>query len=221
MGNDVPSTERPVATPHDGVSFSVPAPQTAPTTLVSGPRSDARRVHTIRPRRTLVRHFLAPIIALSVPLIAVLLWATIPIGLWAPVVALAVLIAVLTTLSIASYHRTTIWVDADGVTERGFFGRIQHFPASEIDRILRVEVYRGHTLDTSHQLFAVSADEQVLLRMRGEFWKRSAMDEVAAVLGVPEIVETEPITLGQLRRDRSGLLYWFEKRPFAARSNTP
>ncbi|GGI43585.1 hypothetical protein GCM10010932_00330 [Agromyces flavus] len=172
------------------------------------------RVHTLRPRRTLARSIGLPVLALALPLLVTLGWVLRPLG---PVaVAGAVLAATaLGALSFAAwirYQRTEAAVSPHGIVERGFFGRIHSVARRDIAGVLRLETYRGDTLETVKQLFVVDRDGRCVFRMRGTFWDDASMDLVSRILGVDEVVRAEPVTMSELRATDPKLLYWFEGR---------
>jgi len=84
--------------------------------------------------------------------------------------------------------------------------------ARDIAGVLRVQLYRSNSLDTSHELFVVSRNGRGVFRMRGRFWNTATMDRVARILNTEETVRHEPVTLAELRQTDPELLYWFERR---------
>ncbi len=175
-------------------------------------RGDGLRVHTLRPRRTLVGGFGLPILALVLPLLAAGLWLMDPRGAW-PVVAWAgVLTAALVAAAWVAFERTQASVSVYGIVERGFFGGTYTVPARDIAGVLRMQVYRANSLETSQELFVVNHAGRGVFRMRGRFWATETMDRVARILGAEETVRPEPVTLAELRQTDPHLLYWFERR---------
>jgi hypothetical protein len=189
---------------------------TAPTTA----GGDGLRVGTLRPRRTLVRSIGLTLVALAFPLLVADLWALPPTGDVRIVTSVVALVFLIAALAWRAYRRTEVVVSELGIVERGFFGQVQVTAARDIAGVLRLELYRGATLDTTRQLFVVDADGRCRFRMRGAFWEDETMDDVARLLGIDETVRPEPVTIAELRRSDSRLLYWFERRPFAADVDT-
>ncbi len=187
------------------------------TTTAGG---DGLRVGTLRPRRTLVRSIGLTLAALAFPLVIADLWALPPTGDVRIVTSVVLLVFVAAGLAWRRYRRTEVVVSELGIVERGFFGQVQVTAARDIAGVIRLELYRGATLDTTRQLFVVDADGACRLRMRGSFWDDEAMDDVARLLGIDETVRPEPVTLAELRRSDPQLLYWFERRPFASGAET-
>ena len=170
------------------------------------------REHVLRPRGHLLRHSAIAALALFAPIFSVLYWLTVPIGAWIPVTSAQVALILLCVLALIAYRRTGIWVDHSGITERGFFGRVDSFPAAEVGNILLLELYLGDALDTHAHLFVTGTDGRLLVRMRGQYYSRSSMDIVIEQLAAPVVRVEEPMTLRELNRARPELLYWFERR---------
>ncbi|WP_448809137.1 hypothetical protein [Agromyces bauzanensis] len=179
------------------------------STAVGG---DGLRVTTLRPRRTLGWSIGLPVVALVLPLLAVELWLLDPTGGWPIVASTAVVMTALLAASWIAYQRTQASLSVYGIVERGFFGGTYTVAARDVATVLRVQLYRGNSLDTSQELFVVSRTGRGVFRMRGRFWNTASMDRVAGILGAEEIVRPEPVTLAELRRTDPKLLYWFERR---------
>lgn len=179
------------------------------STAVGG---DGLRVTTLRPRRTLGWSIGLPFVALVLPLLAAELWLLDPQGGWPIVASTAVVTAAVIAAAWIAYQRTQAELSSYGIVERGFFGGTYTVAAREIAGVLRIQLYRGNSLDTTQELFVVSRDGRGVFRMRGRFWDTATMDLVAGILGVEETVRPEPVTLAELRRTDPKLLYWFERR---------
>jgi len=175
-------------------------------------RGDGLRVFTLRPRRTLTRSIGLPVMALVLPLLAAELWLLDPSGAWPVVAWTGVFTAVLIVAAWVAYQRTQASVSTYGIVERGFFGGTYTVAARDIEGVLRVQLYRSNSLDTTQELFVVSRTGRGVFRMRGRFWNTATMDRVAAILGAEETVRSEPVTLSELRQTDPELLYWFERR---------
>src|SRR5215207_4902977 len=184
---------------------------TAPTTA----GGDGLRVATLRPRRTLARNVGFTLAALALPLIAADLWALQRAGDLGLLTAVVAAVVVCSVVAWRRYRRTEVVMSELGIVERGFLGQVQSTAGRDIAGIIRLQLYRGATLDTTRQLFVVDRDGRCLFRMRGAFWDTATMDRVAGVLGVEEVVRTEPVTLAELRANDPKLLYWFERLPWA------
>ena len=170
------------------------------------------RAQVLRPHGHLLRQTTLSIIAFFAPVFAVLYWLTIPVGDWPAVAAAQLAVMVVAAVGIVGFLRTCIWVDDTGVSERGFFGRHTSFPAEQISSVVLLELYQSGTVDSQPQLFVTGQDGELLVRMRGQFYSRGAMDTVADELGVPVVHVPDPMTLSELNRLRPELLYWFERR---------
>ncbi len=170
------------------------------------------RVHTLRPRRTLARTIGFPGLALALPLLVTLGWVLRPLG---PAAMIGAVLAAIALCALAfgawvRYQRTEATISPHGIVERGFFGHMHSVARRDVAGVLRLETYRGDTLETVKQLFVVDGEGRCVFRMRGTFWDDASMDLVADILGVDEVVRTEPVTMSELRATDPKLLYWFE-----------
>jgi len=170
------------------------------------------RAQVLRPHGHLLRQTTLSVIAFFAPVFAVLYWLTIPIGEWLPVAAAQLAVMLAAAVGIFGFLRTCIWVDDTGVSERGFFGRHTSFPSEQVSSVVLLELYQSGTVDSQPQLFVTGQSGELLVRMRGQFYSRGAMDTVADELGVPVVRVPDPMTLSELNRLRPELLYWFERR---------
>jgi hypothetical protein len=175
-------------------------------------RGDGLRVFTLRPRRTLARSIGLPTFALVLPLLAAELWLLDPGGAWPVVAWTGAIMAALIVAAWVAYQRTQASLSVYGIVERGFFGGTYTIAARDIAGVLRVQLYRANSLDTTQELFVVSRTGRGVFRMRGRFWNTATMDRVARILGAEETVRSEPVTLAELRQTDPKLLYWFERR---------
>jgi hypothetical protein len=176
------------------------------------PGSDGLRVITLRPRRALGRSVGLPFIALVVPLLAAGIWLLDPRGTWPLIAVMGVIAVAIAVIAWLAYQHAQASISSYGIVERGFFGGTSTVAARDIAGVLRVQVYRGNSLDTTHELFVVSRSGRGIFRMRGRFWSTATMDRVARILGTEETVRSEPVTLAELRKTDPKLLYWFERR---------
>jgi len=170
------------------------------------------RAHALRPHGRLLRQSGLSVLALVAPVSAVLYWLTIPTDSWQPVFVGQIVLVAICVLGAIAFFRTVIWVDTDGVSERGFLGRVTSYDKSEIGTIVLLDLYESGALDTHPQLFVTGLDGRLLLRMRGQFYSRGAMETIVEQLDAPIVRVAEPMTLQDLNRSRPELLYWFERR---------
>lgn len=170
-----------------------------------------------RPREQVFTQSMLAAAALLVPVFAVLYWLTIPSGTWLIVVAAKALVLVVLVLLGVTFYRTSVTVSASGVRESGFAGPRRDIPRDEVEYVLFVSFYRGHTLDTEQHLFIVGHDGSTLVRMRGRYWAVADMRRVIEVLGAPATTIDEPQSLNEFTRENASLLYWHERRAGFAR----
>lgn len=175
-------------------------------------RGDGLRVQTLRPRRTLGWSIGLPVATLAVPLLAAELWLLGTRDGWPIVAATGAAITLLILAAWVGFRRSRASISRYGIVERGFFGGVSTVASRDVAGVLRVNLYRSNSLDTTQELFVVERTGRGAFRMRGRFWDEPTMDQVADVLGVEETVGAEPMTLSELREANPRLLYWFERR---------
>jgi len=171
----------------------------------------------LRPHAHLFARGLVALLALTTPVFAVLYWITIASGAWPVILAIHLLVVVAATLAVLAYVSTTIQFTANGVRERGFFGRTVQARHDLVGVVLLIDLYEGSTLDTQPQLFVTGLDGRLLIRMRGQFWALADMERVAEELDVPITKRPDSVTIAELRRTSPELLYWFERFPRLSR----
>lgn len=169
----------------------------------------------LRPRAQILAQARLVAAALTVPILAAMLWFSIPRGTWLRVLVALAFVTAIYCLGWYLVRSARICLSHDGMVERGFFRRDNRIPAKRIAAVLVVDVYRGSTAETDRQLFVVDAAGELLMRMRGQFWSAEDMDTVAAAFGVPVRRPEDPLTWRGLRTQSPELLYWFERFPLA------
>jgi hypothetical protein len=167
-----------------------------------------RPIHQLRGQSRIVSA------ALVLPVFAAVLWFSLPRGTWPRVLVAFAVVAIAYVVATSLLSRVLISVTHDGIVERGFFARSNRVPLKRIASVLVVTVYRGQSLDTAPQLFVLDSAGELLLRMRGQFWGREGIDDLISALDVPVRRVEEPISRATLRRDFSGIIYWFERWPW-------
>lgn len=170
----------------------------------------------LRPHGHLLRQGLLAWIAFTAPVFVVLYFLTIPHGPWLAVLVTHALAAIALVLAIVAYARTAIWVDQDGITERGFFGFRRRVPVADIGSIVFAETFGATPPQTLPQLFVCDRQGRQLVRMRGQFWSRENMDVVVETLDVPYDSVAAMVSTRELRDRYPGLLFWFERHPVIA-----
>ena len=174
----------------------------------------ALRVATVRPRKSLFRRFLLMAAFVGVPLIAIAVWSEQQFspGTRSALAWSVVIVVVLTGYAVLRFRRTEISASPYGLVERGFFGRVSSVAARDVKSVVRLQLYRRASEETTPQLFLIGRDGTCLLRMRGAFWDDESLDAVSASLAITETVRRDPVTLSELRSSDPDLLYWFERR---------
>ncbi|PWC07664.1 hypothetical protein [Mycetocola zhujimingii] len=169
---------------------------------------------TVRVRRGLLAQGIIALLALSVPIMIVLYWLTIPAGTWGWVGAaqFTLLVAVL----IAGYRYTRVSITATPTTlcEVRFFGGVTLTDIADVERVIMLEMHRTMASQPRLQMFVLNSSGKPLLRMRGEYWTRNSINRIAAQLSTVPIEHIDhPVTLDELQTTRPEMLYWFERRP--------
>jgi len=172
--------------------------------------------HVLRPHPHLLSSGLIAALALTTPLFAVAYWLTIGAGTWPIVLAVHVLVAVIAVLAVLQFRRTRVLVSPQGIWERGFLGRVSAISDDDIGSLCLVELYRDNALDTQPNLFVLDASGVPRIRLRGQYWSRADMEELADVLDRPLVSPADSVTLSEMRSTQPGWLYWFERIPLFA-----
>jgi len=167
------------------------------------------------PHRHLFTQALIATNAFLAPVLIVLYFFTIPDGAWPLVLAMQIVATVLFTIASVAFFRTGVWVSETGIAERGFFGRLEFHSRDEIARILLAPTFHGDGTATLPQLFVCDANDNQLMRLRGQFWSIESMQTVADILDAP-IAQLPASDLRDIHAEYPGLLYWFERRPIVA-----
>jgi hypothetical protein len=169
---------------------------------------------TVRVRRSLLAQGILALLALSVPIMIVLYWLTIPAGTWGWVGAAQTIVLVAVLVAAFRYTRVSITVTPTTIIEVRFFGGENRTTITDIDRVIMLEMHRTMASQSRLQMFVLNAKGHPLLRMRGEYWSRNSINRIAAQLSSAPIEHIDhPVTLDELQTSRPEMLYWFERRP--------
>ena len=172
--------------------------------------------HKLRPHPVLLRRGVGAILAFFVPAFAAFYFLTIPNGPWGLVLLANLIVLAMFAYSLVSYSRLAVWVSAESVAERGFFGITRRYAASELGPTVLLNMYHGGAVETMPQLFICDPEGNQLIRLRGQFWPLSAMQTVVSTLEVPITEIERPMSKSELHARYPGLLYWFERHPVLA-----
>jgi len=171
-------------------------------------------VQRLRPLADVFRQGILACLVFMIPVFIVLFAMTVPDGPWELVLIAQILISVAILISSWRFFKLAIWVSDDTITERGFFRLHREFSRSEVGSVLFVNTYNGREIHP--QLFVRDHSGALLIRMRGQFWSRDAMDQLVEALDVPAQLIEDPMTVAELRETTPQGLYWFERLPVAA-----
>lgn len=129
-------------------------------------------------------------------------------------VALAhVVVIAVCLVALRAGRRVEIRLTREGAEERGFFGRVVAVPRAEVSTVILNQIYEPQGAEYHRNLFALNARHQVMLRMRGQFWSRAQMEQVAGHLSRNVQKRSDQTTLDEIRRSSPEWLYWFERLP--------
>lgn len=166
---------------------------------------------TLRPARALFRQSLLAVGLGSTLIFTVLYWLTVPLGVWPVVVEVHVGLVVIALVISRQFIETHIVLTTGGLEERNLNGGNHEVPRGDVQSVLIIDLYRDHSADTLSHLFVVDAEGHLLLRMRGQYWTRENMDQVATHLGVRVERSSEPVSKAEFAAASPELLYWFER----------
>jgi hypothetical protein len=177
-------------------------------------KTDDGVVVSVRVRQGLLAQGIAALLALSVPVLLVLYWLTIPTGAWVWVAFGQTLVFAAVVLGVFRYLRVRISVTPTHLLERRFFFGTNRVPLESIRRVVMLEMHRTMASQSRLQMFVLGHDGRPLVRMRGEYWSRKCINRIASHLTMAPIEHIDhPVTLDELQTTRPEMLYWFERRP--------
>lgn len=174
-------------------------------------------VLALRPRSTLIRDGAVSMLALTLPILGAMFWIDLPGQVWLLVTMLGIIVLMLGLGLARRLSRAGLWVTEEEVAARGCFGGLDRIPLDRLATVVAIQPDAGFERRGVDHLFALGHDGQLLLRMHGHVWSRTAMQGLAEQLGVPATV-IDDVDLGMhFMRNHPELLYWFERRPLLAR----
>lgn len=170
--------------------------------------------HRVYPNPVVQRDGLLSILLVATPLLGALYLLTIPDGPWTVVLVGHAVGTVAVLLILARFRATYVAVLPDHLLSRSVFRRARRIPFSRIETASLVETYRHNEADTTATLLLRDARGRNLLTLRGLFWSKQHMREVAAATDTPLTHVANPITESELRVRYPGSGTWFETRPY-------
>ena len=175
---------------------------------------DDRTVVSVRVRQGLLAQGIVALLALSVPILIVLYWLTIPTGAWVWVLLAQAVVLAAIAFATVRFLRVRIGVTPTHLIERRFFFGTTRIPLESIARVVMLEMHRTMASQSRLQMFVLDKGGLPLLRMRGEYWSRNSINQIASHLTMAPIEHVDhPVTLDELQSTRPEMLYWFERRP--------
>jgi len=165
----------------------------------------------VRPKSVLSSLGVLTFLITIIPLFGVLYWYTAPFGIWPELLVLQLLILV---GCLGAWRRQTqvfSSVSAATLEGNGIFSPTAIIPLDSISGVVLVPVYRSHPSEASTQLIVLNRQDQVLFRMRGQFWHAADMTAFANAIGRPVKVEQTAISEEEFFAEYAGSAYWFER----------
>ncbi|MDJ0350086.1 hypothetical protein [Cryobacterium sp. PH29-G1] len=156
----------------------------------------------LRTRRQLVARSVVATLSLTVPVLIVLYWLAIPRGTWPYVAAVQLGLTILAVVGILGAKRMRVTVTPHGLECRKLLGRVLRISAADINSVVLVELYQSGTVETLPHLYLLDSAGGVLLRLRGQIWPRSGLENLIDSLDVSVVRPLDPLTMGELARLR-------------------
>ncbi|TFD66449.1 hypothetical protein [Cryobacterium ruanii] len=161
----------------------------------------------LRPRRRLVARTVIATLALLVPLSLVMYWLTIPSDTWIFVTVVQFGLVILGAAGVFGARTMCVTVTTERVESRNLLGRVTTLATADITSVVLVNLYQSGTLDTLPHLYLLDSAGEVLLRLRGQVWPRSGLEEMVDTLGVAVVRPPDPLTEADLGRLQPQLVH--------------
>lgn len=173
-----------------------------------------------RPLLSIYRQGIIASVAFLTPVFVVLYVLYVPAGPWPAVIALQVAATILVFIAARRFRRTRVWIETDGLRERGFFGLTHRVTLTDIGEVVIAQTFTGVSAESKLQVFVCNHDGKQVLRLRGEFWSeddmRAIATTVAQAISRPVVMLDSTVSKSELLLRYPGLLYWFERHPALA-----
>jgi hypothetical protein len=150
--------------------------------------------------------------ALLVPIFIVLYWLAIPRNTWIFVAAVQLGLTALGVIGVWGVRRMSVTVTAHKLSSRNLLGRMTTFGRSDIASAVFVDLYQSGTLDSLPHLYLLDSAGDVLMRLRGQIWPRSTLENMIDTLGVSVARPPDPLTMTELARLWPKLVHQWSRR---------
>ncbi len=177
--------------------------------------------HVLRPRRKLVKRSIIAALSLLVPVLIVLYWLTIPRNTWIFVAAVQFGLTLLGVIAVFGARRVCVTVAAGRLESRNLLGRVTNFGTAEIASVVLVELYQSEMVETLSHLYLLDSAGDVLLRLRGQVWPRSGLENISDALGVRVVRPPDPLTVSELGRLRPRLVHRWTRHAARLGNSSP
>lgn len=166
----------------------------------------------IRPRRSLVRSTALSIVFSAVPLAVALVWMSLPLRLWALVVTVVLLTAVVVGVTFVRLGTAFIGIDAQDITIHGVVTANRRIPRDRVHRLVVVTTYGSSVERTTRGIAAFDADGEHLFRLRADVWDDADIERVVDALGVQVTEEPRPMPAREFAKRYPSSRAWYEQR---------
>jgi hypothetical protein len=167
----------------------------------------------LSPRAMLIRSIIMSVMFVSITVFGVLFFLGMRNGSW-PVAIIGLAASLLVCALGYALHRSTfIGITHTTIEERGFFGRRNSIPKTDVASVVFAHTYTNASPESVPQLVITDAKGERLLRMRGAFWTLESMRSVIASVDVPATSHRETMSMREFFARYPTAAYWFENRP--------
>ena len=160
------------------------------------------------------KRFVAHTIQTYGPLVVITLIASMLFGdLRSRVISVTIVIVVAVSLSTVYFRRARVFLTAEKLGLRGWFGT-WWVPRSDLARALLVESLEVRSGKRGRELFLFDRAGKRLSRLSGRGWGNASILRIAQALAVPLATIDRRISVKELSIAEPAALRWYEYRPY-------
>jgi len=160
------------------------------------------------------KRFVAHSIQTYGPLVMITLIASMLFGdLRSRVIAVTIVIVVAVSLSTVYFRRARVFLTADKLGLRGWFGT-WWIPRSDLARALLVESLEVRSGKRGRELFLFDRAGKRVSRLSGRGWGNASIFRIAQALAVPLATIERRMSVKELSVAEPAALRWYEYRPY-------
>ncbi len=169
-------------------------------------------VTVVRPRRSLHSAGLLSFFFVSVVLFGVLYWLAAENGTIAPIVVAHGVFVGICAFIYVRYQRLSFIIRGDQIIERHMFRLHSTISIDDISQVVIAKTYQTQSVETVRQLLALDSDGKRLFRMRGQFWTKAAVEEIALACRARVVRLQTPMSQQEFFEEFPTARYWFQSR---------